>query len=107
MKNETHSKTTGATITNGTCIGVHELIDWEIIQYRKAVDAHRLDLSQYEGRCVAWQEAEQDFNAVDRATMEEKWRGEYCGNLCPYRENCLMAAKFQQHRSHEHLSRVG
>ena len=92
-----------------SCVGVHELIDWEILQYRKEVDEHRVDLSKVEGRCVAWQEAEQDFNASDRAALEDKWRSEYCGQVCPHRENCLVAANFLQKRDriHERVSRVG
>ena len=30
----------------GNGVGIHELIDWQIIQYRKAVDEHRIDLSR-------------------------------------------------------------
>ena len=89
------------------CAGIHELIDWQIIQYRHEVDEHRHDLSKAEGRCVAWQEAEQDFNASDRAAMGEKWRVEYCGMVCPKRENCLTALHFLRSRNAEPLYRVG
>ena len=102
-----NKQTDTSTNNSGTCAGVHELIDWEIIQYRKEVDAHRLDLSKLEGRCVAWQDAEKDFNAIDRVVMEDKWRGEYCGTVCPMRENCLTAANFFRNRTTEHLSRAG
>lgn len=89
------------------CVGIHELIDWQIIQYRKEVAAHRLDLSKVEGRCVAWQEAEQDFNQADRSSMGRKWRTEYCGSVCPSRENCLVAMQFLQSKKPELLSRAG
>jgi hypothetical protein len=90
------------------CVGIHELIDWQIIQYRKEVDIHRLDLSQVEKRCVAWQEAEKDFNTADRAVMGKKWRVEYCGSICPSRENCLVAAHFlHNRRDAEPLYRAG
>lgn len=92
---------------SGHCVGIHELIDWQIIQYRKEVDAHRLDLSKVEGRCVAWQEAEKDFNATDRAVMGKKWRAEYCGSVCPTRDTCLIAAHFLLFKKTEPLYRAG
>jgi len=93
--------------TSENCVGIHELIDWQIIQYRKSVDAHRIDLSKAEGRCVAWQDAEKDFNKADRASMDEKWRVEYCGCVCPTRNHCLIALHFLQSRKTEPLYRVG
>lgn len=89
------------------CVGIHELVDWQIIQYRKEVAAHRIDLSKVEGRCVAWQEAEKDFNASDRAVMAEKWRVEYCGLVCPARSKCLTALHFLRSKDTEPLSRAG
>ena len=106
MKKE-NTKNTVSEKTTGKCVGIHELIDWQIIQYRKAVDAHRLDLSKAEGRCVAWQEAEQDFNKEDRSAMDEKWRVEYCGGVCPSRNNCLIALHFLQSKKTAALHRVG
>ena len=88
------------------CVGIHELLDWQIIQYRKEVAAHRLDLSKVEGRCVAWQEAEKDFNSADRTVMGRKWRVEYCGSVCPSRDTCLIAAHFLRSRT-EPLYRAG
>jgi hypothetical protein len=90
-----------------TCAGIHELIDWQIVQYRRAVDKHRLDLSKAVGRCVAWQEAEQDFNAHDRRVMAEQSRIEYCGLFCPERNKCLTALHFLHTKKTEPLYRVG
>jgi hypothetical protein len=104
MQKQIHIKE--AEGSTGACVGIHEFIDWEIVQYRREVDEHRLDLSRVEGRCVAWQEAEQDYNATDRAVMEDKWRTEYCGHICPFRENCLTAAQFLS-RQTERFSRAG
>lgn len=89
------------------CIGIHELLDWQIVQYRQAVDEHRLDLSKAEGRCVAWQDAEKDFNSHDRAMMGEKWRVEYCGLICPSRKNCLTALHFLHKKHVEPIHKVG
>jgi hypothetical protein len=82
------------TTEHETCVGIHELIDYQILQYRKTVDEHRTDLSKAEGRCVAWQEAEMDFNSHDRAEVGNKTRREYCGLLCPHKESCLVALRF-------------
>jgi len=90
-----------------SCVGVHELIDWQIVQYRQAVDEHRIDLSKAEGRCVAWQEAEKDFSNGDRAKLGEKCRVEYCGLLCPSREKCLIALRFLRSKNTEPLYRAG
>ena len=106
MNKQHHLKVIETEPAPANCTGIHELIDWEIIQYRKEVDAHRLDLSKVESRCVAWQEAEQDFNASDRVALEEKWRSEYCGSICKYRENCLTAAQLLSKRG-ERILRVG
>ena len=106
---EKHTKTTTDGIPKHAymCAGIHELIDWEIIQYRKSVDTHRRDLSKVEGRCVAWQEAEKDFNDSDRAMMGKKWRVEYCGLVCPLRNKCLTALHFMRSEEPESLSREG
>ncbi len=103
-----NTTTVEGVLENGeTCVGIHELIDWQIIQYRKSVDTHRHDLSRIEGRCVAWQEAEKDFNAADRAVMGEKWRVEYCGLVCQSRKNCLVALHFARNEEADSLSRAG
>lgn len=107
MQNKEYTETHKSTESGGSCVGIHELIDWQIVQYRKSVDAHRIDLSKAEGRCVAWQEAEQDFNAGDRVSMDEKWRVEYCGCVCPSRKKCLIALHFLHSRKTEPLYRAG
>jgi hypothetical protein len=107
MKKQENTKKTGVLENNGQCVGIHELVDWQIIQYRQAVDAHRLDLSKAEGRCVAWQEAEKDFNKADRAAMDEKWRVEYCGMVCPQSNKCLIALHFLHSKKTEPLYRAG
>ena len=107
MKKQENTKIEGMLENGKNCVGIHELIDWQIIQYRQAVDAHRLDLSKTEGRCVAWQDAEKDFNNGDRAMMSDKWRVEYCGCVCPSRNKCLIALHFLHSRKTEPLYRAG
>ncbi len=107
MKTQEDPKANGLHGNTGHCVGIHELIDWQIIQYRKSVNTHRHDLSKAEGRCVAWQDAEKDFNAADRIVMGEKSRVEYCSLSCPSRENCLVALQFLRNKKSEPLYRAG
>ena len=107
MKKQENAKIEGMLENDKNCVGIHELIDWQIIQYRQAVDAHRLDLSKAEGRCVAWQDAEKDFNNGDRTVMDDKWRVEYCGLVCPSRNKCLIALHFLHSKKTEPLYRAG
>jgi hypothetical protein len=107
MKKQETAKTEANQKETGSCVGVHELIDWQVVQYRQAVDAHRLDLSKVEHRCVSWQEAEHDFNTHDRSVMSEKSRVEYCGAVCPHRNKCLIALHFLQSKKTEPLYRFG
>ena len=76
------------------CLGVHELIDWEIMQFRNVVDAYRLELSKQEGRYVGWKEAEKRFVIGDCVNVTNQWRVEYCGLVCPHRRSCMLAAHF-------------
>ena len=107
MKKQNDNKVEGTLEKEVQCVGVHELIDFQIIQYRQAVDAHRIDLSKAEGRCVAWQEAEHDFSRSDRTAMGEKSRVEYCGAVCEHRDTCLIALHFLSSKQTERLYRVG
>ena len=104
---KTHEMETGIVEHELTCNGFHELLDWQIIQYREAVNEHRADLSKAEGRCVCWQDAEKDFTAHDLGVMSEKWRVEYCGLLCEHRSNCFMAARFMAGRETERVRVAG
>ncbi len=107
MKKQNKNKVEGTTGSEMQCVGVHELIDFQIIQYRQSVDEHRVDLSKAEGRCVSWQEAEHDFTKQDRKVMSEKSRVEYCGLVCPHSTNCLTALNFLHSKKIEPLHRVG
>jgi len=99
LKNVAESKT--------RCAGVHELIDWEIMQYRNAVDAHRLELTKHKGRYVGWEEAEENFASGDCVSLAERWRVEYCGLVCPHRRSCLLAVHFLHSKHVEQLHKAG
>ena len=89
------------------CVGFHELLDWQIIQYRQAVDEYRKELSKEQHRCVSWQEAEREFCRMDLNNMGEQWRVEYCGLVCPSRSKCLLALYFLNAQHREPLYKAG
>lgn len=107
MQKKGNAKVEGMLENGETCVGIHELIDWQIIQYRQAVNTHRHDLSKVEGRCVAWQDAEKDFSTADRSIMGKKERAEYCGLICQHRNKCLVALHFSRNEEAEPLYRAG
>jgi len=106
MKKET-TKAMGVAGKEAKCIGIHELIDWQVIQYRKEVDAYRHDLSKAQGRCVSWQEAEKEFSQRNFGDLADQWRVEYCGLHCSERKNCLLAAQFLNQKKTAPLYRFG
>lgn len=92
---------------NVQCTGVHDLIDWQIVQYRKCIDEYRREWSNEQHRCVSRQEAEAQFKKMELEKMGEQWRVEYCGLVCPQREKCLLAMHFlNKHHTHM-LHKVG
>lgn len=96
-----------AILDEKACVGVHELLDWQIIQYRKAVDEYRKILSKEQHRCVSWQEAELEFSKMGLENTGEQWRIEYCGLICPERHKCLLALQFLQSRHVEPIHKAG
>jgi hypothetical protein len=101
------TKTMGVVDSDAKCVGFHELLDWQILQYRQVVDEYRHDLSVAEGRCISWQEAEESFTAERRELVDDQSRVEYCGMICPSRTNCLSALNFLHKKNTEPLYKVG
>ncbi len=92
---------------NVQCTGVHDLLDWQIVQYRQCVDEYRRELSHEQHRCVSWQEAEAEFKKMGLENMGDQWRVEYCGLVCPEREKCLIAMHFLNKHHTRMLHKVG
>lgn len=105
----TRSKARETRVVDGDmkCVGFHELLDWQIIQYRQAVDEHRRELSKEQHRCVSWQEAEKDFSRMGLKNMGEQWRVEYCGLICSHRNKCLLAMHLLNARHTEQVCKAG
>ncbi len=94
MKTRKQAEDMGVVEQDMECVGFHELLDWQIVQYRQAVDEYRKELSKEQHRCVSWQEAEREFSKMGLKNMGEQWRVEYCGLVCPERNTCLLAMHF-------------
>lgn len=89
------------------CLDFRELKNWQVAQYRKAVDENRWYLSQRYNRCVGWHEAEQDFLEHGYYGCAEKWRIEYCGEICPIRSSCPLAAQLREKAEEITLPKTG
>ncbi len=88
---------TGRTQDAGSgmhCVGFHELMRWEIAQYRQAIKQYRSEMVKAGHRYISWSEAEKVLAAKDLQCMGEQWRIEYCGCICPQRNACLLAMHF-------------
>ncbi|MDF7824554.1 hypothetical protein P4B35_11060 [Pontiellaceae bacterium B12227] len=101
------TNTMGVVESDTNCIGFHELLDWQIVQYRQCIGYHRLDMSIAEGRCVSFKEAERAVSKDEIIALGEQSQVEYCGAVCPSRENCLLALNFLHQKNTEPLHRVG
>ena len=94
MKTKKHVEELGVVAGGKACKNIHDLLDWQILQYRKSVDEYRVELSKEQHRCVSWQEAEQQFSHMGVDRKGEQWRVEYCGLVCRDRNSCLLAMQF-------------
>lgn len=97
---ESRSSSIGSEVVK--CRGFQALKSWQVERYRQAVKENRWFISQREYRRVNWTEAEQDFLNQDYYGCAEKWRQEYCGEICPFKENCLLA--FQMLKANKPVS---
>ena len=76
------------------CLGLKELIRWQSIRYRKAIEEDRWYMSQNEHRFIAWAEAELDFIRHNTYGCADQWRREFCSRHCPHRDCCELARRF-------------
>ncbi len=58
-----NADTMGVVKSDCTTVDVHELLDRQIIEYRKLVGYHRLEKTITEGRVVPWPEAACEVSA--------------------------------------------
>lgn len=73
---------------HGTCRAFRKLKNWQIEQYRKAVDENKWYMNEKSDRFVDWSEAEADFIQNSYYGCAAKWRQEYCSQHCGYFSGC-------------------
>ena len=82
------------SINQKGCRDHHQLNQWQIRQYRKAVDENKWYMGQRLGRAVEWDEAEYDFLHNGYYGCAPKWRKEYCTSRCDHYPECRLGKLF-------------
>ena len=72
------------------------LNEWQIRQYRHAVNENKWHMSERLGRAVAWEEAEHDFLHNEYYGCAPKWRKEYCAGRCHHFTGCKLGQHFAE-----------
>lgn len=72
------------------CKAFKNLTDWQVDQYRMAVDENRWYMGERLGRSVDWEEAEEDFLHNGYYGCAPKWRNQYCKNKCMHFATCAL-----------------
>ena len=80
--------------TRATCRAFRKLKNWQIEQYRKAVDENKWYMNEKLGRIVGWKEAEADFLQNGYYGCAPKWRKEYCSSHCGFFTSCTLGQQF-------------
>ncbi len=81
-------------VDKGGCRAYYELNEWQIIQYRQAIDENKWYMGERLGRIVSWEEAEYDFLHNEYYGCAPKWRKEYCARRCPHFVDCELGQLF-------------
>ncbi|MDF7824921.1 hypothetical protein P4B35_12935 [Pontiellaceae bacterium B12227] len=84
---------TGTTKKTG-CQAFKKLKDWQVDQYRIAVDENKWYMGERLGRYVEWEEAEEDFLHNGYYGCAPKWRKEYCARKCTHFATCGLGREF-------------
>ncbi|MBN2162238.1 MAG: hypothetical protein JXR25_16585 [Pontiellaceae bacterium] len=78
----------------GGCRDHHQLNQWQIRQYKQAIEENKWYMGQRLGRAIAWEEAEDDFLHNGYYGCAPKWRKEYCSNRCNHFSECHLGKLF-------------
>lgn len=76
------------------CRAFRQLKDWQVDQYRIAVDENRWYMGERLTRHVDWEEAEHDFLHNGYYGCAPKWRKEYCAQKCTHFSTCGLGREF-------------
>lgn len=81
------------------CAAFQELMDWQVDQYRMAVDQNMWFMGERLGRAVDWEEAEEDFLQHGYYGCAPKWRDQYCRNKCAHAAACELGRSFSRNEA--------
>ncbi len=76
------------------CKAFRNLKNWQIDQYRIAVDENKWYMSERSGRYVDWEEAEEDFLHNGYYGCAPLWRKQYCADRCDHFPDCELGKSF-------------
>ena len=88
------AKENSSTSQKKGCRAFHKLKEWQIRQYRIAVNENKWYMGERRGQYVEWKEAEQDFLQNEYYGCAPKWRKEFCGALCTHFSSCTLGQHF-------------
>jgi hypothetical protein len=77
-----------------SCQAHRNLNEWQVRQYRHAVNENKWYMSERLGRAVDWEEAEHDFLHNEYYGCAPKWRKEYCSRRCHHFTDCVLGQRF-------------
>ena len=80
--------------TDNGCKSFKKLKDWQVDQYRMAVDENMWYMGERLGRPVDWEEAEEDFLHNGYYGCAPKWRKQYCKDKCTHFATCALGHHF-------------
>lgn len=78
----------------GGCQSHYKLNEWQIRQYRQAIEENKWYMGERLGRSVSWEEAESDFLHNGYYGCASKWRKEYCSKRCHHSTECQLGQLF-------------
>lgn len=81
---------------NGGCRAHWKLNEWQVRQYRHAINENKWYMSERIGRAVTWEEAEYDFLHNDYYGCAPIWRKEYCSRRCHHFSDCTLGRRFMK-----------
>ncbi len=96
-QNEPQADESQGQSAGGACRSHGKLNEWQIRQYRRAVDENMWYMGERLGRPVSWEEAEYDFLHNGYYGCAPRWRKEYCAERCLHIDECSLGKLFLKH----------
>jgi hypothetical protein len=94
LKNSSLQDASPAQAAESGCRAHWKLNEWQVRQYRRAIDENKWYMGERLGRVVSWEEAEYDFLHNGYYGCAPKWRKEYCSMRCHHFSSCTLGQRF-------------